>query len=286
MPEIRVGPHVGRVLAAELETHTDEALARGRLYRASALDGSREGHVGDARIRHHSRDGRMRRMHVREDARRQPRRGGGGAQALGHQRRLVRVLEQHRIAREQRRDDGVHRRQPRVVPGREHEHEAERLAVDGAPKALLRARVEGAQRRLGEPAHGRGAVGEARELPRRIARGPAHLQRQLPRRVLGAGHHGRDEGAHLALALLEGEGPPGAKARPARREGRVELSVRSQGALDEEGAVDGRNRALELGHERMETWRARPRNGARHGARHGVLRRAAPCPLACRVPEA
>ncbi len=71
-------------------------------------------------------------------------------EALGAQRRLRRVLEKHRVAREQGRDQGVHRRQVGVVPGRDHEDHAERLAADEAVEARLgvgHARRPGPRRR-------------------------------------------------------------------------------------------------------------------------------------------
>ena len=56
--------------------------------------------------------------------------------ALGDQRRLRRHFEDHRVAGEQRRHDRVHRREPGIVPRRDHQHDAERLAPDEAAGIL------------------------------------------------------------------------------------------------------------------------------------------------------
>ena len=49
----------------------------------------------------------------------------------------ARVLEDHRVAGHQRRDDRVDRGEVRVVPRRDHHHDAQRLARDEAGEARL-----------------------------------------------------------------------------------------------------------------------------------------------------
>ena len=58
--------------------------------------------------------------------------------ALGDQRRLRRHLQDHAVARQQRRNHRVHGSEPRVIPRRDDQHHAERLAPDEAPEARLR----------------------------------------------------------------------------------------------------------------------------------------------------
>ena len=79
-----------------------------------------------ARPRISSRGGRV----VEEDVGEQPLRQvrEGLRQPLAGERGLARVLQHHRVAGDQRRDDGVDRGQERVVPGRDDEDDAERLA--------------------------------------------------------------------------------------------------------------------------------------------------------------
>ena len=60
--------------------------------------------------------------------------------ALGDERRLLRHLEDHGVAGEQRGHHRVHRGEPRIVPRRDDEHDAERLAADEALEACLSAR--------------------------------------------------------------------------------------------------------------------------------------------------
>ncbi|MNV92528.1 hypothetical protein D3C71_1871400 [compost metagenome] len=58
----------------------------------------------------------------------------GFGETFADQQGLRGMLEDHAVARHQRRDDGVHRRQVGVVPGCDHQHRAQRLALDRAPK--------------------------------------------------------------------------------------------------------------------------------------------------------
>ena len=66
--------------------------------------------------------------------------------ALGAQRRLVRMLEHHRIAGDQRGQHGIDRRQVGIIPGRDDGDDAERYALDLPLKAGLVAGLNGGER--------------------------------------------------------------------------------------------------------------------------------------------
>ena len=57
--------------------------------------------------------------------------------ALGDERRLRRHLQDHAVARQQRRNHRVHGSQPWVIPGGDDQHHAERLTPDEALETLL-----------------------------------------------------------------------------------------------------------------------------------------------------
>ena len=64
-------------------------------------------------------------VQILEQAVRQARRLETRGEAFGAERRLVRVLEDHRVAGDQRRDDRVDRGEIRIVPRRDDEDDAD-----------------------------------------------------------------------------------------------------------------------------------------------------------------
>ena len=64
-------------------------------------------------------------------------------EALADEKRLGGVLQDHGIAGDEGRDDGIDGREIRVVPGRDGEHDADRLALDVALETGLLRRHEG-----------------------------------------------------------------------------------------------------------------------------------------------
>ena len=130
--EVAIGPHIGGVLAAELEPGADEPRARGPFDRVPTADGTGEGNEVDARIGDHAADVVVVGVHVLQHAVGQP----GGAErlfvALGTQQRLGGVFEHHRVAGEQRGHHDVDGGEVRIVPGRHHEHGAHRITADVA----------------------------------------------------------------------------------------------------------------------------------------------------------
>jgi hypothetical protein len=108
-----------------------------------------------------------------------PARGGERArEVVAAQGAPRRVLHDHGVAGENRGDDGVHRREERVVPRREIEHDAQRRLHDAALEAVL-----GRERDVLE-----GGLGDRHHVPRATGH-PRHLAPGLAQRLA---HHARD----------------------------------------------------------------------------------------------
>ena len=159
--------------------------------------------------------------HVLEHIGRHPRRVEGPGQPFAHQRRLARVFQHHRIARDQRRCDGVDRGQIRIVPGRDHQHHALRHAGDVAAKG--RAVFD----------HGRGQRpgGDVRHVGRAF-RDPAEFAAKSDRAAHLPGQFGHD------ASFIAPDGRPVAHQRDARVEwagGPFGLGGAGAGDLEEGG---------------------------------------------------
>jgi hypothetical protein len=140
---------------------------------------TREGHEVHARVADHAVGVLVRGMHELEHARGQARQLQAFGEVFGAQRRLRRVLEDHRVARHEGRHHAVDRDQIRVIPGRDAEHHAQGFAVHEAREALLRARVEIRERLRRNRDHVARAFQRAAHLVGRVARGAAHLPGEL-----------------------------------------------------------------------------------------------------------
>ena len=130
--EVGVGAHIGRVLAAELEADADEGAGRRALDPAAAATEPVKLMKSNAPAI--SREVCSWRGTGSEEAV-----GKAGRQGLGEPlagESSGRVLEHDGVARDQRRDDGVDRREKGIVPGRDDQHEAERLAGDKRRKPV------------------------------------------------------------------------------------------------------------------------------------------------------
>jgi hypothetical protein len=68
------------------------------------------------------------------------------------------MLQDHRVARHEPRDDRVDCREIGIVPRRDREDDAERVALYVAHEAILRTRIEVRQRLLGYRDHIPGAL--------------------------------------------------------------------------------------------------------------------------------
>jgi hypothetical protein len=200
-----------------------------------------EGDEVDARIGDGALGGGVIGVEELEDSVGQAGRGECFGEALGAQRRLRRVLEEDRVAGQQRRYHRVDGDQVRVVPGRDDEHGAERHFLD--EQLIARAAVH---RDVGEPArgeldHAARSVGGSGDLPGREADRPPHLQRDLATEDLCASFQMIGEGGADAGALLEPRRRPEAPRFAGAGENMVDLVPNSEGAGGDDRTVAGRN---------------------------------------------
>ena len=130
--------------------------------------------------------------------------------ALGHQRRLRGHLQDHAVARQQRRNYRVHRGEPRVIPRRDYQHHAQRLAADEALETVFLWNREIGQRLFGDAAHVKSALLEAAaQLAGGLRHRPAHLPAQFRGELVcfadaPVGHAAADGGALGYGNLLPG----------------------------------------------------------------------------------
>ncbi|MNT30832.1 hypothetical protein D3C72_1666440 [compost metagenome] len=125
------------------------------------------------------------------------------------QGRLVRMLEDDRVARHQCRHDAVHGRQQGIVPRRDRQGDADGLAADEARVARLRRRLDGGQGLAGDLDHVARAGLEARHLGRGVSQGPAHLDRDRVRDFILGRDKAVDGFRHDAPPHLRAQGVPG-----------------------------------------------------------------------------
>ena len=234
--------HDGRVVAAQLQRQALEVARRAPHDVLPRARGAGEHQLGDARVLGHGLADLGLAHHAVDQA------GGqhGGHdlhQAQRGQRRERRGLDDHRIARAQRRHDVPHGDHQRPVPRRDRPYHAQRLAVqfDALALALLNHLDRDLQRGGGaRPGHG------AAHFHLRQRQGLALLAHdkvgQLGRVLFDGPGHALQRGAALGVAavLPGGEGLGGGIDRL------VELGHGGGGAVGEGlagGRVDDRNRA-------------------------------------------
>ena len=183
--QIGVCRDIGRILAAEFEAECRERSGRRALHRAPRLDRSGECDMIDMAARDDGFGLAVLQHDVGEQALGQTDGVERLLEAVADQQCLRGLLEQHRIARDQRRHDRVHGRQIRVVPGRDGEDDAHRLAHDIAFKSRARIdRNDGRQRGLRDLGHIARALLDAAKLALTVADGTAHLPGQFLRDLL------------------------------------------------------------------------------------------------------
>ncbi len=215
---VDVGPDVGRVLAAELEADIDEPAGRRFFHRFPA--GHRAGeahHVGHPACDDVSRL-RVAQHEMLEHSLRQLRPVECLLKPLGDEQRRGGVLQHHRVACHDRRDDRVDGSEVGVVPWREREDHTERLARHIADEAILRARVDVGQRLLRDPDHVAGSLLEAAQLTRTIANRSPHLPRELGHDLVLHGDHRVHRGRAIGGPLGHRHALPLLLCRVGRRE--------------------------------------------------------------------
>ena len=145
--DVGVVPHVRRIAAAELEPRADEARRGCPLHGVTARDRAREGDEVDARIAD-------RRAPCPRDSCAAPGSTPSGrpasrkqsANRSAHSGVCAECLSTTALPGEHRRHDAVDGDQVRVVPRRDRQHDAERLAAHEAREVGLRSRVDVGER--------------------------------------------------------------------------------------------------------------------------------------------
>ena len=187
-------------------------------------------------------------MHELEHALRQSRFLERVRKALRAQRRLIRVLQHHRVAGHDRGHHRVHRGEIGVVPRRQHQYHTERLAANEAAEALLRACIEVGQCLRCDRHHVACTLFEAAHLAGRLADRPAHL----PGDLLGDLLLAADERSYKARddrgTLGERHVLPFRLRRARALQRAPDLRVRREWPLDVDPAVDRGDGFLGFGH--------------------------------------
>jgi hypothetical protein len=169
------------------------------------------------------------------------------------------VLQHHRVPGQQRRHNRIYGAQVGVVPRRDNQHRAERIASDELLKAI--GPVHGDIRQLvgGDRDHVPRPLLEATpDLVAAVAHRPAHLVGQLDRDVVGGGLHLDHHPLADGLPIGESDRPPLLTGVLRARQHVVQSIGRDGAALCVHGTVDRRDDLLH-GHE-----------GAGYAARHSA----------------
>ncbi len=207
--DVRIVPDVRRIATAQFQPSADESLRRGMLHGVPTGHGAGECDEPDAWITDGLLGRGVRQVHRLEHALGQPRLAKALRETLGAERRLGGVLEHHGIAGHDRRNDAVHGDQVGIVPGRDRQDDAERLAADEAREALARSSLDVRQRFRGDVDHVACPLQRAAHLAGRKPDRPAHLPGQFQRDGVAP--------CLEFLAELAADRRPGGQARHAPR---------------------------------------------------------------------
>ena len=224
-------------------------FGRGALHRVTARHRSGECHEIDAWVADHTIGVVMIHVQDLEYALGQPRLAEALREPLRAERRLRRMLEQHYVSGQDRRDDAVDGDQVRVVPRRHRQHDPQRLAAQKARESGLAADVDVRDRLRPDLDHVPRPLERPADLVRRVTDRPTHLPAELGRdRVATCLERGaearQDRGTRSTGTFRQ------ALKRTHRPLERV-LDLRRAGklALDVHAAVDWTDGALR-GHQR------------------------------------
>ena len=248
--KVGVGPHIGRVLAAELEAGVREVARAGDRRHHHAAAGGRAGEadlIDQAgaerflcRLVRHVKDledvlGKIRLLET-------------VGKVLGDQSGLARMFHHDRIAGKNRGQHGVERRHIGEVPGGQIEDDAERLTADEALEALLRSNIDVAEHLRRDRDHVAGALLETPHLARPIADRPPHLPGEQLRHARLVGDHRIDERRADPAPLRNGDVAPVALRLARALERREHRRVVGKRPLGIDRAVDGGDDAKGGGH--------------------------------------
>ena len=151
------------------------------------------------------------------------------------------------VSRGESGHDGVHRREVRIVPRSEHEHDAERVALYESFKAWLRFERDGCESLRRESQHLPGPFFESADLSGRIGDGATHLMCELTRERITLGDEGIDGLSEECRSSLEWRGAPLTLRGAGAIENAVDRSRVGERPLDVELSVDRRDAAKRAG---------------------------------------
>jgi hypothetical protein len=245
--EVGILHDVAGVLAPQLGADADEGAGGGALHLPTACDGAGEVHEVDMTPGDQRGGGLVVDEEVGEDVLRHAGLVEGVGHPLADQQGLRRMLEQHRVAGDQRRRDRVDRRHVGIVPRRHDQHDADGQPADVAGEGGVLADMNVGQRLFSDRRHVGGAFLDAAELAA-IAHGPAHHVRQLRDDLVVHRAQGGDAGANELDPLLQRAGGPFLLGGlQAGGEG-LRLVMGQAGTLREDRSVDRRDAGQGLGH--------------------------------------
>ena len=177
------------------------------------------------------------------------------------QKGLGGVLQNHGIACQQRRNDGVDGREIRVVPRRNHQHDPHRHALDHAVEAGPLGGHRRRQRLVGEFDQPAEAFLETAQLAA-VAHRPAHLHRELGNDLVILRLQHRKKGQHLCLALGQRHPRPLLLRLPCAEQGFGNFTLRCDTPAGDFAAVDRRD-ADNIVHDDFTRFAASRRRGFR-----------------------
>ena len=249
--QIGIGAHISRILAAELEPDAGKGAGRGLLDLLPAEHGARDVHLVDLPRRDDRRGRRMGQGQCLHEALRCAGPVEGLLETLADEQGLRRMFENHGVACHQGGHDRVDCGEIGIVPGRDDEHEAERLARHEAAELILGAGFDESER-LRDRDHMAGPLLEAAQLACAVADRTAHLPSELGHDLVAHGKHGVDGREAEPGSLGDRRPPPVAPRGAGHRQRRfdlgaaVRLPLRIDASIDRRDATDHLRYSLKL----------------------------------------
>jgi hypothetical protein len=229
---------VGGILAAQLEADLDESLSGREVDLAPALDRSGERDMIHAWVAHQAR-GRLVREHQAGDESGKPGTVERAREVHAAQRRAATVLQHHRVAGEQCRNDHVHGDQQGIVPCRDVEHDPVRHVLDASHEGVLRGHQLRGERLARDRDQVLRAITARIYLAQRLGDRLAHLRGDVARDRVPVALQALDALLHHGDALVERETTPPRELVSRRSELCLERAALVVGQRDDQLPVVG-----------------------------------------------
>ena len=243
MRHIGIGAYVGRVFATQFQPRGCKACGRCPDDGSAAGDRAGEADAGDARIGHQPRGVLVREVQVLKNAFGNAGSGESLEEALGAERRLVRMLEHHGVAGNERRQHSIDGRQVGIIPGRDDGDHAQWHTLDLAFEARLLAGFDGRERCRRNSQHVARPLLETANLAGRMPNRAPHLPSDLAGNLSGLGSESVDRSREHLAAARERQRAPGRLRAPGGIERPVDARGRLERPFDVDPAIDGTHRS-------------------------------------------